>query len=153
MTAPFGFDLVLKVNAGGSGLHHFANCSSRIIPAGVGVHEQRQSDSLCDPADIYENVLQRRQADIRDSVRSIRDACAREINSFEPALLRQDCGISIDCPGNLERGFGGEHRAKTTARVSGFRFSGGLVQRTCSHFFFIEAFKFLTVAECALNTI
>ena len=133
VAAALGADLVLDVHRGGAELDQRLDGSRDVeragAEAGVDIDQQRQRADVRDPAHIRQDVVERRDTEVRDAQRSGGDAAPGEIDRLEAGFFREDRVVGADRARHLqgllranrsaEPCTGGGHRHRVTCgRVS-----------------------------------
>ena len=106
MPAALGAHLVFHVDCGRTGFDHRANGPRNVegaAPAGIDIDQERQAGSICNPADIDQNVFHRADAQIRHAQRVGRHPATGQIECLEPRCLSKPGRICVDRPRHLER--------------------------------------------------
>ncbi len=121
MPAALGLHLVLEMHAGGTGADQVAGrardreCGAE---AGIRVHQQRQPGGAADAARVLADVVEARDAEVRQAERGVRDAGARQVERAETGTLREQRAVGIDGARDLQRPLGFDGVAKAPARGS-----------------------------------
>ena len=100
-------------NAGADHFAHGARDHQLRSEAGVRVHQQGKRDGTGDPAGIFQDVVQRGNAKIRQTEGDVRDAGTREVQRAEPGAFRHESDQRVGRAGDLQRRFLGGRAAET----------------------------------------
>ena len=93
-----------------------ARDAERPAEAGVGVDEQRRIRRPRDPPGVFQHVVERRDAQVRQREARVGDARPGEVDRAEPRLLGESRAVRVDRPDDLQRPLGIDGVAKPPAR-------------------------------------
>jgi len=99
MTAALGLDLILQVHPGRTGLDQVLARTRNVegcAPAGVGVYEQGQVRRRGDPTDVFADVVEHRDTEVRKAERRVRHARPGEIDRPETGSLGKQRAEGVD---------------------------------------------------------
>ena len=121
MAAALGLHLVLEVHARRARADELARgAGNRECGAEtrVGIDEQRQVGRAADAPRVLADVIQARDAEVRQAERGIRDARAREVDGAEAGSLGEERAVGVDRAGDLQGALGFDGLAQAPPRGS-----------------------------------
>jgi hypothetical protein len=122
-------DLVFHVHRGDVGADHVADRArdvERAAPAGIDVDQQRQAADFGDALRVGDDVVHRRNAEVRHAQRVRGHAAAGQVDGLEAAALGHAGGVGGDRADDLQRrflldGLAEQQAARLTGHGGAFR--------------------------------